>query len=141
MKLLKNSFIVNPNSPSKALLCSLLLVIGLGMFNSQAFAQECASPTAPIIPDGNVASEDELVGAQTALKTFQGDLIEYRKCLAQKQQAMEATTGEDADGAQSAAVLAEEEALLKLYNDSVTAEENAADEFNKSVRAYKARQN
>jgi len=42
---------------------------------------ECTTPSAPIIPDGNVASQDELVAAQKAMKAYQGELIEHRECL------------------------------------------------------------
>jgi len=114
----------------------LILCFGIIAFSSQAYA-ECELPTAPIVPDGNVASTDELVAAQGALKAFQADLVEYRNCLAKKQEALAASSGEDEE---SAVAQQEAKALVEAYNNSVTKEEEAANEFNAAVRAYKARQ-
>jgi len=108
----------------------LLIATLLVVFSGQAFAA-CEAPSAPIVPDGNVASEDELVAAQKALKSYQADLGDYRGCLQLMQQGVD-VTAEDAD-AQSAAILAK-------YNASVDGESAAAEEFNAAVRAFKARQ-
>ena len=96
-----------------------------------AVAEACDMPAAPIIPDGNVASEDELVAAQKAMKMFQTSLGGYRECLDGKQAAidMEAEDGE-----------AKAELILADYNASVDAEAKIAEEFNVAVRAFKSRQ-
>jgi len=47
-------------------------------------AAQCELPTAPIIPDGNVASQDELLAAQKSMKAFQGSLVDYRQCIDEK---------------------------------------------------------
>jgi len=124
--------------------------MGLVAFNSQVLAQEaqttdaaedatsteasnedCAMPASPIIPDGNVASEDELVAASKAMKAFQGNLVEYRNCLAAKDAALDPEAEDTA---------AKKTALNNSYNVSVDAEGAVADEFNAAVRAFKARQ-
>jgi hypothetical protein len=92
---------------------------------------ECIIPAAPIVPDGNVASEDELVAAQNAMKAFQDSLAEHRVCLATE----EATFDEDTEG-----LVELKAALSDQYNASVDAEEKLADEFNAAVRSFKARQ-
>ena len=106
-----------------------LFALSLSALSSMALA-ECDMPAGPIIPDGNVASEDELVRASKAIKMFQESLIGYRNCLAEQEQALdpEAETTDE-----------EKMAILENYNQSVEAEERVAGEFNEAVRAYKAR--
>ncbi len=110
---------------SKTLLvCSL----ALGLSNN-AFA-ECTAPSAPIIPDGNVASEDELVAAQGAYKEFEKKFYDYRDCLTAKEQSLspEATDLED----QKAAIVAADDTAFAELN-------RVANEFNAAVKAFKAR--
>lgn len=88
-------------------------------------------PTSPIIPDGNVASQDELVAAQKAIKGFQGELQEYRDCIDGMQKAL---------NPEAETTVNEMAALNALYDGSVDAEDKLAEEFNLAVRAFKARQ-
>lgn len=91
----------------------------------------CTAPNGPIIPDGNVASEDELVSAQNGIKSYQEGLSAYRLCLADLE------TGLD-PAAESTETL--KTALKTLYDTSIDAETAVADKFNLSVRAFKERQ-
>lgn len=93
-------------------------------------ATDCALPMQPIIPDGNVASMDELVAAQTAFKAYQSNLVEYRQCLG------EAETALDSESEQFEA---DKLKILDMHNASVDYENETAEQFNVSVRAYKAR--
>ena len=93
---------------------------------------QCVLPTAPIIPDGNVASQDELLAAQKSMKEFQGSLVDYRQCIDEKSTLLDLESEEGA-----AAKLVNN----GLYDASVTAEENVAEQFNLAVRAFKARGN
>lgn len=110
---------------NKALLTSALLIA----FSGSAMA-ECVNASAPIVPDGNVASKDELIAAQKALKEFQSNLVEYRECLEGQKIA---EPGEDE------AALQKNAALDAAYDASVDAESLAAEEFNAAVRAFKSR--
>lgn len=111
----------------------LFALTALGMSISTAALAECEIGNAPIIPDGNVASEDELVAAQKAYRAFEETTTEYRECLMQEKAAAEA------------AGLSEEElqqALAKnLAADNAAVDQLVivAEEFNKAVRAFKAR--
>ena len=107
-----------------------IAAILLSAVSAQAFA-ECDETSSPIIPDGNVASMDELVSAQKAIKMYQTSLTEYRDCLKAMEEAIdpEAETAQE----QSAAILAD-------YNGSVDNEAAIAEEFNVAVRDFKARQ-
>ena len=93
-------------------------------------SDECELPTAPIIPDGNVASQDELLAAQKAMKGFQAVLVDYRLCIDEKSALLDLETEEGA-----AAKLVNNQ----LYDASVTAEESVAEKFNLAVRAFKSR--
>lgn len=92
---------------------------------------ECVIPAAPIVPDGNVASEDELVAASKAMKTFQTSLMEHRDCLAEEEGTLDKEAESFADLKKT---------LSDKYNASVDAEEKLAEEFNAAVRSFKARQ-
>ena len=123
---------------------SLLITFLIASMNSQIFAQEaevaediefsdeCELPTGPIIPDGNVASQDELLAAQKAMKAYQAVLVDYRLCIDDKNTLLDLETEEGA-----AAKLVNNQ----LYDASVTAEENVAEKFNLAVRAFKSRGN
>ena len=99
--------------------------------SSEAAATNCDMPAGPIIPDGNVASEDELVAAQKAMKMFQTSLVEFRNCL----HGLELALDPEADD-----LIEEKEALMVDFNSSVDAEEQIAEDFNAAVRAFKTRQ-
>jgi len=109
---------------------NLIAAILLSLVSSQAFA-ECDEPASPIVPDGNVASMDELVSAQKAIKMYQTSLEGFRDCLKGMEEAID-PEAEDAQE-QSAAILAN-------YNGSVDNEALVAEEFNGAVRDFKARQ-
>lgn len=112
-----------------------LCIVGIlaSTFSSNAiFAEECTLPGAPIVPDGNVASEDELVSAQSSIKTYQANLMDYRTCLESSNEALdpEAANFEELS-----------KMSLDKYNASVDAETNVAEEFSAAVRAFRARGN
>ncbi len=92
----------------------------------------CELPTAPIIPDGNVASQDELLAAQRAMKDFQGLLVGYRGCLDEGVATLDLETEEG---------LAAQAASHGLHDRSVDTEEAIAEQFNLAVRAFKAKAN
>ena len=96
-----------------------------------AEAASCSMEGAPIIPDGNVASEDELIAASGAMKAYQGKLQEYRDCMVAEEKLI------DPEAEDNALKMAE---IRAKYDASVDAESAIADEFNAAVRAFKARQ-
>jgi len=91
----------------------------------------CSIPAGPIIPDGNVASEDELVAASKGIKAYQESLVDYRKCLDTKQEALDPETE---------TTVADTLAIKAAYDASIDAETAVAEEFNGAVRAFKSRQ-
>ncbi len=89
-------------------------------------AQTCDLPTAPprIAVD---ADYDALVKAKQRVNDFQAAMVLYRGCLEQAGSADTLTSGNQL-------------ALAEAHNYSVEMEERIAEQFNVSVRAYKARQ-
>ena len=110
---------------SKTLIAGAL-VLG---FSSNVMA-ECEAPSAPIIPDGNVASQDELVAAQGAFKAFEKNFYDFRDCLQEKEKAI-LPDAEDAEEQKAAIIEADNVAFDELNR--------VADKFNAAVRAFKAR--
>lgn len=116
------------NLLSKSLITTVI-VMGLGVAGS-AFAEECVLPNSPIIPDGNVASKDELVAAQGSFKAYESKIVDYRECLI----AQEKTIPADSETLQ-----AQKEAIIALDNVSIDNLNKVAEEFNVAVRAFKER--
>jgi hypothetical protein len=103
------------------------------LFASTSFAQradDCVLPGSPIVPDGNVATEDELLASQAAVKAFQASLGDYRGCLENQRLKHDPETDEG-----KAAILS----IIETYNKSGDAEEQVGAQFNQAVRDYKAR--
>lgn len=116
------------NLISKSLITSsIALCLG---FSVAVSAQECILPNSPIIPDGNVASQDELVSAKDSYSMFESKIIDYRECLIAK----EAEIPADSETAE-----AQKEALLALDTISYDNLQKVADEFNQAVRSFKER--
>lgn len=116
------------NFISKTLIASsIALSLGLSAATS---AQECELPNSPIIPDGNVASMDELLAAKEAFTAYQSNIEVYRDCLITKESEIDA---------ESETAQAEKDAILELDGASVDKLKSVGDEFNKAVRAFKAR--
>lgn len=113
---------------SKSLISSAIFVT-LGL-SAVASAQTCTLPNAPIIPDGNVASQDELLAAKDAFKAFESNIIDYRECLVEQ----ENNVSPDSDTAET-----QKAAILALDDVSFERLKKVADEFNQAVRAFNAR--
>ena len=109
----------------------LITALLFTVFSGQAYANDCEVPASPIIPDGNVASLDELVSAQKAMKIYQTSLGGYRDCL----KAVDEALDPEAEGSEE-----ESKLILSEYNASVDSEEAVANEFNTAVKAFKTRQ-
>jgi len=109
----------------RVIIC-LTLIIGI---QGNAWA-DCVSPIIPIIPDGVVASKDEMLSASKSIQNMQLNLAQYRKCLTDKSVAI-TETDEKSE--------AEKQRLLDLYNQSVDLEQKAADEFNSALKAYNSK--
>ena len=96
---------------------------------STEILKKCKAPSPPSIPNGNRASEEEMVEAQGKLKAYIAEGDNYLACL----QEIEITWGPEATD--------EQKTVLTIYHNSVVESmQNSADLFNSALRVYKSRQ-
>ena len=110
----------------------LLFISGYSFAETAASTEilkKCKAPSPPSIPNGNRASEEEMVEAQGKLKAYIAEGDKYLACL----QELEIMWGpEETD---------EQKTVLTIYHNSVVeAMQNSADLFNSALRVYKSRQ-
>jgi hypothetical protein len=100
------------------------------MFACSAQA-DCAFPKAPAtIPDGKTATEEEMVAAMTAFKTYNEEVNAFGKCLDQ----------ETRDKAAGTAQLMQLKTMqTKKLNAAMDELQAKAKLFNEQVRIFKAR--
>lgn len=84
----------------------------------------------PIIPDGNIATKDELVDAKERIALYQDQLADYRECLYKA----EASLDTEANDYEERKI-----AIQKLSDESIEVEQKVADKFNQAIRIYKER--
>ena len=109
----------------------ILLASALFFAANQAVAR-CDYPTQlKDIPNGEVATKEEMTDAQKAIKTYLADMNEFLDCLAVENDAL----GDDEANADKRSVVA------ARHNAAVDQMEQTGEEFNVAVRAYKARLN
>lgn len=111
-----------------------LALFGLVLASAASFADDCAMPTAPTLPQGATATLEQMVEGQKAVKAYQAAVAVYRSCLDPKIAAAETAAAGDSPGPELVEALA---AVNNEYNNSVTAEEEVAAKFNAELRAYK----
>lgn len=98
-----------------------------GTVSGQA-AQKCQVPERPDVPNGRSATEEDMLGAQTRLKTYLTAGDAYLGCL----DTLKAGWGETATQEQL-------EIHVLLYNRMVDEMQATGDLFNQSVRAFKGK--
>lgn len=91
---------------------------------------DCTLPLSPTIPDGFLASKDEMLSARKAIAAFQEKLLAYRSCIDQVRLNFAPEVEQKDQKLQ---------AIKNLYNISVDTESATAEQFNKSVRAFNDR--
>ena len=91
---------------------------------SLAAQADCVLPPAPSkIPDGNSASEQEMITAMQTLKEYNADVDTYLKCL-------------DFETKQNRLSAGDQE---KMHNTAVDTMQKVASKFNEQVRTFKAK--
>ena len=109
----------------------LLLISHTGHADDHAGDAACSySNNLPIIPDGNIATKDELVAAKNRIGVFQVQLADFRDCIADKVEALD----KDAEDYEET-----KKAFFARSDASVNLEEKVAAEFNTAIRIYKER--
>lgn len=104
-------------------------VILAGQSLAPALADDCSRPPAPAVPNGAQASNDAMVTAHGAVKSYMGDTQAYLDCLEQLETRHQETKTLTPEMKQEYAT---------RYNAAVDSMETVAAEFNQAVRDYKA---
>jgi len=90
----------------------------------QAHADDCRLPPAPSkIPDGNTATQQEMITAMETIKQYNNDVQSYLKCL-------------DFETRQNQLSASDQ---MNLHNAAVDQLTHIADEFNAQVKTFKAK--
>jgi hypothetical protein len=110
----------------------LAVLMGAGMANA-----ECVYPKAPSgMPDGNTASEQEMLDGMKAVKAYNAEVSAYLSCLDMEMQARIDAAGTEAPADQIAQIKAIQ---AKRHNAAVEELEAHAARFNEQVKAFKAK--
>lgn len=88
------------------------------------------SKRTPIIPDGNIATKDELLNAKERISEYQDQMNDYRDCLYSAETALDSTVPNYEE---------QKVAIQKLSDESIEVEQKVADEFNQAIRIFKQR--
>jgi cyclophilin family peptidyl-prolyl cis-trans isomerase len=87
----------------------------------------CVAPEAPAIPDGTSEDFEGMIRAQSAVQKFMRQSTTYLECL-------DTYIDNDSNTAESRS------AAVRQYNSMVDLTQRVGDDFNRQVRAYRARQ-
>jgi len=108
--------------------CALALALGALSLSAHA---DCAYPKAPAsIPNGSTASEQEMLGAMQAFKTYDAEVKSFGACLDQETKEKSAGTAQ---------LMQLKTMQSKKLNAAVDELQAKAKEFNEQVRAFKSR--
>ena len=105
------------------------------LFASQAGFAACDYPQQVDVPNGNTASEEEMLEGQNKVKQYVADMEAYLDCIvAEEKAALEALDDLEPETEQQ-----REDLLTKKYNAAVEEMETVAARFNAQVQAFRAK--
>ena len=100
-------------------------------------AQRCVYPDGPDkLPDGNTATQQEMVDAMAALKKYDAEVTAYTNCLEMETDSRIQDGGKDMSEDQVKKLRAIQ---AEKHNAAVDALQTRATEFNEQVRLFKAK--
>ncbi|HKS56656.1 MAG TPA: hypothetical protein VJS12_15285 [Steroidobacteraceae bacterium] len=116
----------------------ILTGLALTTLLAAAAQAECTYPKAPAnLPDGNSATQDQMVEGMKQVKAYNGQVTEYLGCLEQEMNQRVEAAGPDAPAEQIEQIKAIHN---KRHNAAVDELEQTASRFNEQVKAFKARE-
>lgn len=107
-----------------------LCLLSVLLYTHDAAFAGCSMPQAPMMPDGNTASEAEMRSSGITVRAYLAEIKDYRYCI-KKELERKGEHPADADTKQ----------WEIRHNQSVDQEQYVADMFNAQVRLFKVRQN
>lgn len=105
------------------------------IFALPAFGLACEYPERPELPDGNAASKQEMIAAQTAVKAFLAAVDEYLVCIEQEEKDAIAAL----DNPDEETIKRRDELLAKRFDAANEEKFLFGEQWNQQVRAYNAR--
>jgi len=116
---------------------SLVIAAAWCAMGSAAAQAECIKPDpVVVIPDGRTATQDELIEAQAAFKTYDGKVKAFVDCLNAQERAVLVDRAGDLDKDEAQEI---HERYAGQVNEIVAYEEGLAEQFNAQIKAFKAR--
>lgn len=110
------------------------IVIAAILFASPAVGFACEYPERPALPDGNTATKQAMIDAQTAVKAFLAAIDEYLDCIEQEERdAIAAMDNPDEETIQR-----RDELLSKRFDAANDEKFLFGEQWNQQVRAYNA---
>lgn len=116
---------------------TLTTAIALVTLLAASVAWACDYPQRADVPDGAMASKEEMIAGQRAVKSYMSAMNNYLSCIEAAEQETIATNGNTDENAKQQKI----EMYNKKYNAAVDEMNLVAEEFNMQVRAYKQRNN
>jgi len=114
-----------------------IFTIVLIIFAPAALA--CDYPTSVDVPNGKKATKEEMMAGVKAMKAWQEDVIIYRECIEEENEASKAAIDSSDPLNQAAQTAALDRQLLLKYNASVDEETELGSEVNEQIRAYNSK--
>jgi hypothetical protein len=112
------------------IIAAAILVLALPTFG---FA--CEYPERPTLPDGSVASKEDMIAAQTAVKAFLAAIDGYLECIEQEEKDAVAAM----DNPDEETIKRRDELLAKRFDAANDEKFLFGEQWNQQVRAYNAR--
>jgi len=114
-------------------ICTIAVII----FAPAALA--CDYPTSIDVPNGKEATKEEMMAGVKAMKAWQEELIIYRECIEEENEASKAAIDSSDPLDQVAQAAALDRQLLLKYNASVDEETELGSEVNEQIRVYNSK--
>ena len=109
--------------------------LAVALLLASPLALACDYPNRVDIPNGNTATQDDMLASQKAVKSYMAEMEAYLECIEAEETEVRVGLGEMSDED----VSNRENAFNKKYNAAVAEMETVAARFNEEVRAYKAK--
>ena len=104
------------------------------LFTVPAFGYACEYPQRPTLPDGSVASKEDMIAAQSAVKAFLASIDEYLECIEQEEKDAIAAM----DNPDEETIRRRDELLSKRFDAANEEKFLFGEQWNQQVRAYNA---
>src|SRR5210317_2600932 len=105
------------------------------VFALPTFGFACEYPERPTLPDGSVASKEDMIAAQTAVKAFLAAIDGYLECIEQEEKDAVAAM----DNPDEETIKRRDELLAKRFDAANDEKFLFGEQWNQQVRAYNAR--